>query len=94
MIEPGMIIELYTPSAPAQGAARAWVRNRDVWIVVRRPGRMHNIRSPLIVDRHYCGRADSRYTGERSAYGQAIARALEMMAELQAEQARHLEVDE
>lgn len=46
------------------------------------------------MDRHYCGRADSRYNGERSQYGQLIRRALEKMAELQAEQSRHLEVIE
>lgn len=40
----------YTPSAPAHGAAKKWVRNRDVWALLMPVGESPtSIRDPRIV---------------------------------------------
>lgn len=84
-----LAVQLYIPSAPSRGAAAAWVRNVNVWVIVvdkeaqARRGRtdIRNINSPEIVERHNFGtEVDSRYDGPRSKYGQALARAEAFLA--------------
>lgn len=79
---------IYTPCAPSHGKARAWVHNINVWVLVVAAGAaVRNIRSPGILERHAVAtEVDSRYCGPRSAYGQALARAKTLAAELEAAQ--------
>jgi hypothetical protein len=75
-------VEVYTPSAPAHGNAKQWVRNRNVWVVVHENG-FGCINSPSIIERHCIAtEVDSRYTGGRSAYGQALQRANKLARKL------------
>lgn len=75
---------IYTPTAQAKGAARQWVRNVDIWVLLYNDGRDYptNIRSPYIQQRHYLGRADSRYTGPKSFYSQLMNKAKEIKQRL------------
>ena len=77
---------IYTPSAPAHGAARQWVRNINVWVLVVRSGAgIGNINSTAIIRRYQVAReVDSRYGGMRSACGQAMARAAEIRDQVDA----------
>ena len=73
-------VKVYTPCAPAHGAARKWVRNRNVWVIVfQAENGFANINSRSIVEKICIARGvDSRYEGEKSAYGQAIRKAEEL----------------
>jgi hypothetical protein len=78
-----LTVRLYCPHAPASGRAQAWVRNRNVHVLVvaGSTGSIGSIRSRNIVGQYTVAtRVDSRYDGPRSAYGQAIAEA-EVLAE-------------
>lgn len=86
-----LTVEIYTPAAPAHGNARAYVRNRNVWVLVvdkdklaaRGQAEVRNIRSPAIVEKHRIAtEVDSRYWGLLSRYGQALARAEELVYSL------------
>lgn len=86
-----LTVEIYTPSAPSHGNARAYVRNRNVWVLVidkdklaaRGQTEVRNINSPAIVERHNIAtEVDSRYWGPRSRYGQAMAKAEELVYSL------------
>ena len=76
---------LYTPCAPARGAAKRWVLNRDVWVlVVPRDRAFHNITSRRIKQKFLVATgADSRYCGTGSRYGRALNAAHAMLPALE-----------
>lgn len=79
--------DIYTPSVRVHGAARSFVRAVDVYVIGIDDaiGTFGNIRSRCIVARHQIARSvDSRYHGPRSAYGQAMAEARALLADLTA----------
>ena len=77
---------IHTPSARAKGAARQWVQNRDVWVLlVDGPEPVATLHDRRIQRREYFGRADARYSGARSYYGQCLAAAYERRDALERE---------
>jgi hypothetical protein len=81
-ISNSLSVRIYTPSAPSHGAAKQWVRNINVWVVVH-AGPIGNINSRSILRRYSVAtEVDSRYAGPRSACGQALARAERVAAQV------------
>ena len=76
---------IYTPYAPSHGAAKNYVRNVNIWvIIVRNQCDIGNITSRTIVHKKLFAReVDSRYSGPRSRCGQAMQAAKEYLDHLQ-----------
>lgn len=69
---------IYTPSTKASGKAKKYVQNRNVHVVVidDSKGQFKNITSRCIVQKKTIAeRVDSRFTGNRSAYGRSLKEA-------------------
>ena len=72
-------ISVYTPGCKAAGQFR---RPVNVWVVEYTGEGFHSIRSPNIVRKARIAlNVDRRYSGPRSEYGQALARADVVVAE-------------